>query len=666
MTDEQRWTATERRRAVRTAMVAGLALWLPLLWQAAPRLGQELLGIAHFDAHGTWWFYWYVEQVLTQGAPLLHTDLFFHPWGKDIYGDTGANLLDALMAVPLRAALGPVLGMNLFELLGLVGSGAAVGWAARAVVREPVAVGLAAAMGSATPFALVELVEGRPTQALLALPALALGAMLRLPERGGWRLPLLGGVALALTGYQYWYYGIFLGLAGGVLAASQLAVQAAPRRPLALRHAVLLGLGLLLALPGAWPMLQRTSEGQVTGLFDPATWTLAHQTLTTVDGHEVALYLWQPLRAQAGFLHQHDSGQEVFLGMGRYTPLVTILGAAVGLWALGRRRWPLLALGLFGATLAMGPVILVGDLILPNPPYLALVHLLPVFRRLWWPGRAYVLLALLGPVLVAAAVAWAGRRFGPRASLVSALLVTAGLAAQLLHDDLAPLPTWRPDVPAAMRCLAHGPPGALISLPDAYDQQQLVHQTVHRRPTLGGMNVMLTPPESRALQQDNSFLVALLRLSAASGPYKPRIQPQDRQALRDLGFRYVALSWEAYDLPGTGGGRLRPDEARRSVRNTLFTVLGPPAWEDPRVTLWDLEGQGSPCEGTGITPDPVRIPRTEVPSRRPLDLDQKDQRLRRPGQALPQGRGPQRWGADRGLDKGLERRPRPAEDPASR
>lgn len=635
MTEEQPWTAAERRRAALVALVAGLALWLPLLWKAAPRLGQELLGIAHFDAHGTWWFYWYVEQVLREGASPVHTDLFFYPWGKDIYGDTGANLLDALLAAPLRLALGPTLGMNLFVLLGTAASGLAVGWLARAVVREPAAVGLAAALGSATPYALGELVEGRPTQALLVLPALALGAMLRLPGRAGWRLPALGGLALALSGYQYWYYGLFLGLAGLALAGVQVAQGGAARRSLALRHGLSLGLALLLVLPGAWPMLVRVGEGQVTGLFDPATWTLAHQRLVTVDGHEVALFLWQPLRGQAGFLHQHDSGQEVFLGLARFTPLVTLLAAPVGLWALGRRRWPALAVGLVGATLAMGPVVLVGDLVLPNPPYLALVHLLPVFRRLWWPGRAYVLLALLGPLLVAAAVAWGARRLGPRAMLPAAALALAGLVAQLWHDGLAPLPTWRPDVPAAMRCLALGPPGALISLPDAYDQQQLVHQTVHRRPTLGGMNVMLTPPESRALQQDNSFLVTLLRLSAASGPYQPRIQDGDLQAVLDLGFRYVALSWESYDLPGTGGGRLRPDEARRSVRNTLYTVLGPPVWEDPRVTLWDLEGEGSPCEGAGIAPDPARLPADVQRTRRPLDLDQKDQLLRRHGQPLP-------------------------------
>ncbi|MCK6504563.1 hypothetical protein L6R53_14355 [Myxococcota bacterium] len=642
MTQEQRWTAAERRRAVLVALVAGLCLWAPLLGRAAPALGRELLGIAHFDAHGTWWFYWYVEQVLREGASPLHTDLFFHPWGKDIYGDTGANLLDALLAAPLRVALGPILGMNLFVLLGMAATGAAVGWLARALVREPGAVGLAAALGSATPYALGELVEGRPTQALLVLPALALGSMLRLPDRGGGRLPALGGLALALTGYQYWYYGLFLGLAGLVLAAVQVAQQPAPRRPLVRRHLLLLGLGLLLALPGAWPMLVRVGEGQVTGLFDPSTWTLAHQRLVTVDGHEVALFLWQPLRGQAGFLHQHDSGQEVFLGLARYTPLVFALAAPVGLWALGRRRGPALAVGLLGATLAMGPVVLVGDLVLPNPPYLALVHLLPVFRRLWWPGRAYVLLALLGPVLVAAAVGWGGRRWGPRAALVAAAGLTLGLVAQLWRDALAPLPTWRPDVPAAMRCLAHGPPGALISLPDAFDQQQLVHQTVHRRPTLGGMNVMLTPPESRALQQDNRFLVALLRLSAASGPYQPRVRDEDRQALLDLGFRYVSLSWESYDLPGTGGGRLRPDEARQSVRNTLYPLLGVPVWEDPRVTLWDLAGEGSPCEGTAIQPDAARLPPDQERTRRPLDLDQKDQHLRRPGQAPPPGPGPRR------------------------
>lgn len=628
------WSRQQRLQAAAAWSVVGVALWGLLLAPVLLLLGDELLGIPHFDAHGTWWFYWYTERVLLDGASVLHTDLFFYPWGKDIYGDTGANMLDAVLAVPFRVALGPVAGFNLFALLGMLLSGLAIGWLARALTADPVGVGAAAALGSVTPFALVELVEGRPTQALLVLPALALGSMLRLAERRSLGLAIGGGLALALCGYQYWFYGVFLGMAGLVLVVC--CVAAGPDRWALVRQTgLLLGIALLLVLPGALPMLRSASDGAVTGMFDPAEWGLAWQRFVTVDGSEVALYLWQPLRGAAGFMHQHGGGQEVFLGTARYTPIATALAAGVGLWRLRRGpRARVLLLGLLAVLLATGPVILVADLILPNPPYLLLVHVVPVFQRLWWPGRAYVLLAMLGPALVAVAVAAAGRW-----RWLATLAIVVGVAAQLVHDDLAPVETWRPDPPAAVSCLAEGPPGALISLPDAYAQEQLLHQSVHGRPTLGGMNIMLTPPQSQALQADNSFVAALLRLAAASGPFQPAIDVADRQAALDLGFRYVAISWEAYDLPGTGGGRLQPDEARRNVRRGLLNVLGQPVWDDPRMTLWDLRGQGSPCEGSGLLPDTERVSRSELPSRLPLDLDQKDQRLRRLGQRAPRGGG---------------------------
>ena len=90
------------------------------------RLADDLLGYEYVDHYGTQWFYWYTERQVRAGAPLGHTDLFFYPWGKDVYLHTGSNVLDAMAAVPFRAMFGPTLGYNVFVLAGLLASGLAM------------------------------------------------------------------------------------------------------------------------------------------------------------------------------------------------------------------------------------------------------------------------------------------------------------------------------------------------------------------------------------------------------------------------------------------------------------------------------------------------------------------------------------------------------------
>jgi hypothetical protein len=94
------------------------AVWLP----TAADWATAFLGIDYVDALGTQWFYWFVDHELGRDKPLGHTDLFFYPWGKDIFAHTGTNVLDAVLAMPVRWLLGPVLGYNLFVIAGLAAS----------------------------------------------------------------------------------------------------------------------------------------------------------------------------------------------------------------------------------------------------------------------------------------------------------------------------------------------------------------------------------------------------------------------------------------------------------------------------------------------------------------------------------------------------------------
>ena len=93
---------------VLVASLLALAAWGPLL----PSLAEGYIGVEYVDGFGTQWFYWFVERGVRSLEPMGHTDLFFYPWGKDIFAHTGTNILDAVFAVPFRMLLGEVLGYN--------------------------------------------------------------------------------------------------------------------------------------------------------------------------------------------------------------------------------------------------------------------------------------------------------------------------------------------------------------------------------------------------------------------------------------------------------------------------------------------------------------------------------------------------------------------------
>ena len=110
---------SEQRDARLGALVVG-ALVAALFLGTLTTLATRFLGIEYVDHYGTQWFYWFAEHQLRTGEGFGHSDLMFFPYGKDIYLHTGANVLDAILAVPFRALLGSVLGYNLFVIAGLM------------------------------------------------------------------------------------------------------------------------------------------------------------------------------------------------------------------------------------------------------------------------------------------------------------------------------------------------------------------------------------------------------------------------------------------------------------------------------------------------------------------------------------------------------------------
>ena len=58
------------------------------------------------DLYGTIWFYDWIYESIQMGRNPSHTDMFFYPYGKDIFGHTGNNFLDAVLAIPFMAVFG--------------------------------------------------------------------------------------------------------------------------------------------------------------------------------------------------------------------------------------------------------------------------------------------------------------------------------------------------------------------------------------------------------------------------------------------------------------------------------------------------------------------------------------------------------------------------------
>lgn len=649
--------------------VAGVFLLVLLGLSAAPilpRLGEDLLGYETVDHYGTQWFYWFAERQLGLGESPAHTSLFFHPWGKDIYGHTGANLLDAVLAAPFRWALGPTLGYNSFILLALLATGWAFYRFARRFASEGSALA-AAGLFSCAPYVLYEVLDGRPTQGILLFPVLFLDALWRTASadrRAGRLAAAEAGLWLALCGYQYWFYALFGGLltighalgvaweGAGAPGPAGATLPGATTTERLLRYVGVGVVSVLLCVPVAWPLLQASASGETTGLLLVEGWSSTRMPLLTEEGKQVGLGVWQVLTGRAGLWQQGSDGIERFLPTLTPIPAFWVVALLVWLRAPGRlSRGPMLGALLVLALLGTGPAVVVLGQLVPNPLYLGMLHVLSFFRRLWWPARvlAFVtpLLYLTLAVALDRVAAWtprwgekasatSGRRWSSWLSLLSggglALLSLLLAAAAQLHGlrqvQLLPIPTWNAAIPAGYRCLASGPAGALIELPWAWSQAHLYFQTGHGRPILGGMvedDPTFAPVELGMLRSQNTFLRRLAALAQLGGPSggAPQdtaadldlpVTEADKAQLHTLGYRYVVLQRDAYArAPGASRGeRAAHETSLRRLNRAFDGLLGRNVYEDARVTIWAPWGDPPPCMGSTPAPDTVPMLRDDL------------------------------------------------------
>ena len=531
------------------------------------------LGDRTVDAVGTWWFQWWIADAITEGRSLLSTDRLFFPWGKDLLLHTGANILDPISILPIRALFGQVAAWNALYI-GIILTNALVAgaWAFHLVRSRP-AVVAAIALAVFHPFVLHELEQGRPTQALLAplIAALALGYEAMHGETTQpRRWAIWSGVALALTGWVYWYAACF-----GALAMIALSLAKPNRR----RWECLAIAGVtsfMLSAPGIIPIATALYTGEVPGLLPTQAWMAGDFALSGNDGDWVRLSTFH-LDGGVGF-ETIDGWDNRGVGLGVASALM-ILG-------VGRRHWAWLTVAVLSLVIAVGPF-LYGH---ANPIYHLFLDFVPGMERLYWPVRA---LALTIPCGIAGTAIWMGNR-SPQTALLGCGVLTAVLILEAFTRGPLPLDRWDPTVPEGYSCLSEAE-GALIVLPYGRDHEPLLHQTVHRRPLLGGMNARsssLVPPEQQAFREENAWMKALLEAARNPTP-SGEWAPKDKQEVAELGYRWVLARKDVLGKTASGPGQAR---WIRYIRDRLSELAGPVIYEDDDFILYAPWGGTVTCD----------------------------------------------------------------------
>ena len=575
--------------------LGSVGLLLAVVWgPSLPRLAHDFLGVEYVDHYGTQWFYWFVEYNLKNGLSADNTNMFFFPWGKDVYKHTGSNVLDAYLSIPFRSLFGPVLGYNVFVLFGYALSGFAFYRLARELSTDRVVCVVSAAFFTLQPYLLLELLEGRPTQAIALFPVLFFWALIRSGLRRGLVAPILGGIMLALSGYQYWFYALFGGIAAlihGIWRTIFPAPESGGRAATFARHGVMGLIAIGLALPVALPMVLMTTSGEnVPGLLDTDLWSWAASPPITREGNRIGIFSWQPLRAAMGFLVIDNDGDERFLSQYIAIPWVSLLLLLLWFRRPGRLDRGTVIAMLVGLTIfSMGPVLLIGTSALPNIPYIYLVKSVSFLRRLWWPSRCLLFVILLISLVMVQALAWL-RRQPPRVQAAGFAGLALWWAWDLADTGTLPFPTWDATIPAGY-------------------QSHLYFQTDHEHPLLGGMledNTTFTPPEFTEFRTSNPMVSRLLWGDPIGNPFDWDSRAEDE--VFELGYRYLVVQKDAFYHPADEDGPNR----LQLLLGSLHNVFGDPVYDDGRIAIYAPWGDDPPCDPSTIAKDPAPVGPTEA------------------------------------------------------
>lgn len=542
-------------------LLLGLLLVLAATWPAVTVLGRaSMTDLAEPDYQaGLWWPSAFTDALLAGRNPFRATELAW-PHGQDVrLIGVAFGWFAQLLALPVHALTGPVLGMDLVTLATMLVNGLCCAWAGRASTGSPAGALAGLAVGATNAYAWVEGGFGRPEQAAWGPAALYLGAIVRLQAAPGERRTRwIGAAGLALSGMIYPFYAYFLGLLS--LLAAPFLLRRGSLRDLLFIGGVAAVAELLVISP---ILAQLVQDDRV------------FQAIATGSGDQHRAKMNASILA-SGFLGPFSWGRTYVAAR---APLLLLPLVVAGLWKGPRGVKAVAFMALSAAVFAAGPVLAgdgggalkIGGKVLQLPAML--LDGLPGYRRMWWPYRW---LGVLTPaVALLAAWALARLRAGPVAVLVfSAWCVFEG--AQTARSGLRPGEAlFRPiSPPPVFADLAAGPPAPILMVPLSRMLNGMVGwQAFHRQPISSGLcwhmpGIRQHPP-------------ALLEREVERALLGEAVEPRRWSEPQAGGFHKVMLRKDP-------AGML-PQEVER-----LSRLFGKPLYEDAELALWAVPGMGGP------------------------------------------------------------------------
>ncbi len=554
----RRWR--ERLRPhLRPAGILALGASLPIARVLVDPFGS-LPGHATGDVYKHAWPYWHTVAQLSAGT---------WPRTEFLAAPEGGVLLDvmwipALIMAPITAVFGPVFAANLWVWLSLLATGVATYALARHLVRSTsaaVAVGLLAQ----TPACLVSygLASGvHERLALWLFPAVIL-MLWRSRESGGWRWPLALGLTLTLGAIHCPNYGLFacllLAVAFPVVAWPARGEGIAVRRLLPAVAAM--GLSLAIVVPTLqWMILQPDFLADVgTQRVEFSTGTRAVYEAASIPA------LLDPFTSQATVSQEYEDEIYKVPYVG-WVPLLATLVGTVLAWRSGRRRVALLACcGLLFGLLATGPSFRWGESGISNPLFQLLVRAVPFYGRTPGIWQQVAVLATVGGLGVAMAIASLASR--PRRRILAGAIVVLALIERSFALPV-PLVAETADARVPEAYSAVGDEGALAEIPRFWQYRHLtpgpafLAQTRHERPITFAIDYGLSPWDGVRVLMDCQ--TRDFALSAG--------------CMRQGGIRWVAVH----------RNRFMTREAGATCARGFGSVAGAPVADDGKLAIFDL------------------------------------------------------------------------------
>ena len=492
------------RRPLPAAIALLAALTVIITWPAALHLGTRVPG--HDDPLFSMWRLAWVAHALPHDPRHLFDANIFYPHLRTLaYSD--AMLFEGIVAAPfLWAGMNPVVIYNLMFFAGIVSSGAGMFVLVRYLTRDIGAALVAAVIFTVAPYRIEHFIH-LELQWTVWMP-LALWAVHRTFDGGGFRFGALTGLFLWLQIISCVYYGAFLGLIVAVLALLLLAVR--PQEARAAIGPLCLGglLAAVLTLPYALPYLAATRElgprpaGEV--LMFSAEWAsylaAPHQN-----------WLW-------GWTAWGYGGNELHLFPG----VAAFLLAAIGLAHRPRSvAWIYFALTVLAVELSLG---------LNGAFYRWLYDHTFAFRGFRAPARFAILACCAMSVLAGFGYQFLQRVLAARPAgrfLLTAVLVVVVMESGSSPLELAAQPT---DVPPVYRYLRTVAPSVILELPaENYEPTYMFWSTYHWHWLVNGYSGYTPGDHFDTATQMRTF-------------------PDDESLarLRELGVRYVLVHQALY------------------------------------------------------------------------------------------------------------------------